>query len=93
VTQRNGYRDRLVATAGGDVELRIPKLRAEASIESLSEFAQLLQDLALVLPDTFFSVGDHPVRRRAIPRRATDHRRGTRVLAMTASASHVNALL
>jgi putative transposase len=25
-TQRNGYRDRLVTTAAGDVELRIPKL-------------------------------------------------------------------
>jgi putative transposase len=28
VAQRNGYRDRLVTTAAGDVELRIPKLRA-----------------------------------------------------------------
>jgi putative transposase len=25
VTQRNGYRDRLVSTSAGDVELRIPK--------------------------------------------------------------------
>jgi putative transposase len=27
VTERNGYRDRLLATQAGDVELRIPKLR------------------------------------------------------------------
>jgi putative transposase len=27
VTQRNGYRDRLLTTAAGDLELRIPKLR------------------------------------------------------------------
>jgi len=30
-TQRNGYRDRLVTTAAGDVELRIPKLRTGRS--------------------------------------------------------------
>jgi putative transposase len=27
VTERNGYRDRLLATQAGDIELRIPKLR------------------------------------------------------------------
>jgi putative transposase len=37
VTQRNGYRDRLVATAAGDVELRIPKLRAGSFFPSLLE--------------------------------------------------------
>ena len=31
VAQRNGYRDRLVTTGAGDVELRIPKLRAGSS--------------------------------------------------------------
>jgi putative transposase len=37
VTQRNGYRDRLVTTAAGDVELRIPKLRAGSFFPSLLE--------------------------------------------------------
>jgi transposase-like protein len=37
VTQRNGYRDRLVSTAAGDVELRIPKLRAGSFFPSLLE--------------------------------------------------------
>lgn len=35
--QRNGYRDRLVTTAAGDVELRIPKLRAGSFFPSLLE--------------------------------------------------------
>ena len=34
-TQRNGYRDRLVTTAAGDVELRIPKLRTGSFFPSL----------------------------------------------------------
>jgi putative transposase len=37
VAQRNGYRDRLVTTAAGDVELRIPKLRAGSFFPSLLE--------------------------------------------------------
>jgi putative transposase len=37
VTQRNGYRDRLVSTAAGDMELRIPKLRAGSFFPSLLE--------------------------------------------------------
>jgi len=37
VTQRNGYWDRLVSTAAGDVELRIPKLRAGSFFPSLLE--------------------------------------------------------
>jgi putative transposase len=37
VTQRNGYRDRLLTTAAGDVELRIPKLRAGSFFPSLLE--------------------------------------------------------
>jgi putative transposase len=37
VTHRNGYRDRLVSTAAGDVELRIPKLRAGSFFPSLLE--------------------------------------------------------
>src|SRR4029450_9034189 len=37
VTQRNGYRDRLVTTAAGDVELRMPKLRAGSFFPSLLE--------------------------------------------------------
>jgi putative transposase len=37
VTQRNGYRDRVVTTAAGDVELRIPKLRAGSFFPSLLE--------------------------------------------------------
>jgi putative transposase len=37
LTQRNGYRDRLVTTAAGDVELRIPKLRAGSFFPSLLE--------------------------------------------------------
>ncbi len=37
VAQRNGYRDRLVTTAAGDVELRIPKLRAGTFFPSLLE--------------------------------------------------------
>ena len=37
VARRNGYRDRLVTTAAGDVELRIPKLRAGAFFPSLLE--------------------------------------------------------
>jgi transposase-like protein len=36
-TQRNGYRDRLVTTAAGDVELRIPKLRTGSFFPSLLE--------------------------------------------------------
>ena len=35
--QRNGYRDRLVTTAAGDVELRIPKLRTGSFFPSLLE--------------------------------------------------------
>ena len=34
-TQRNGYRDRLLTTAAGDVELRIPKLRTGSFFPSL----------------------------------------------------------
>src|SRR6478735_10327241 len=34
-TQRNGYRDRLITTAAGDVELRIPKLRTGSFFPSL----------------------------------------------------------
>jgi Transposase, Mutator family len=37
VTQRNGFRDRLVSTAAGDVELGIPKLRAGSFFPSLLE--------------------------------------------------------
>jgi hypothetical protein len=37
VAQRNGYQDRLVTTAAGDVELRIPKLRAGSFFPSLLE--------------------------------------------------------
>jgi putative transposase len=37
VAQRNGYRDRLATTAAGDVELRIPKLRAGSFFPSLLE--------------------------------------------------------
>ena len=37
MTQRNGYRDRLVTTAAGDVELGIPKLRAGSFFPSLLE--------------------------------------------------------
>jgi putative transposase len=37
VTQRNGYRDRVLATTAGDVELRIPKLRAGSFFPSLLE--------------------------------------------------------
>jgi putative transposase len=37
IAQRNGYRDRLVTTAAGDVELRIPKLRAGTFFPSLLE--------------------------------------------------------
>ena len=37
VTQRNGYRDRLLATAAGDLELRIPKLRSGSFFPSLLE--------------------------------------------------------
>jgi transposase-like protein len=36
-TQRNGHRPKLIATAAGDVELAIPKLRRGASLPSLSE--------------------------------------------------------
>ena len=35
VTQRNGYRDRLLTTAAGDLELRIPKLRTGSFFPSL----------------------------------------------------------
>jgi putative transposase len=37
MTQRNGYRDRVVTTAAGDVELRIPKLCAGSFFPSLLE--------------------------------------------------------
>jgi Transposase, Mutator family len=37
VTQRNGYRDRVLATTAGDVELRIPRLRAGSFFPSLLE--------------------------------------------------------
>jgi putative transposase len=37
VAQRNGYRDRLLSTAAGDVELRIPKLRAGSFFPALLE--------------------------------------------------------
>ena len=37
VAQRNGYRDRVLATTAGDVELRIPKLRAGSFFPSLLE--------------------------------------------------------
>jgi len=35
--QRNGHRDRLLTTAAGDVELKIPKLRAGSFFPSLLE--------------------------------------------------------
>ena len=37
VTQRNGHRDRLLTTAAGDLELRIPKLRTGSFFPSLLE--------------------------------------------------------
>src|SRR5215467_8358092 len=37
VTQRNGYRDRMLTTAAGDLELRIPKLRSGSFFPSLLE--------------------------------------------------------
>jgi putative transposase len=37
VTQRNGHRDRLLTTAAGDLELRIPKLRSGSFFPSLLE--------------------------------------------------------
>jgi hypothetical protein len=37
VTQRNGYRDRLLTMAAGDLELRIPKLRTGSFFPSLLE--------------------------------------------------------
>lgn len=37
VTRRNGYRDRTLTTAAGDLELRIPKLRAGSFFPSLLE--------------------------------------------------------
>lgn len=37
VTRRNGYRDRPLTTAAGDVELRIPKLRSGSFFPSLLE--------------------------------------------------------
>ncbi|WP_030512650.1 IS256 family transposase, partial [Microbispora rosea] len=36
-TQRNGYRDRLLTTAAGDLELKIPKLRSGSFFPSLLE--------------------------------------------------------
>jgi putative transposase len=42
VTQRNGYRDRLLTTAAGDVELRIPKLRTGSFFPSLLERRRLI---------------------------------------------------
>src|SRR6478752_247259 len=40
-TQRNGYRDRLVTTAAGDVELRIPKLGSSDPARWLRRVPQL----------------------------------------------------
>jgi transposase-like protein len=37
ITQRNGYRDRILTTAAGDLELRIPKLRTGSFFPSLLE--------------------------------------------------------
>jgi putative transposase len=37
LTQRNGHRSRLLATTAGDLELRIPKLRAGSFFPSLLE--------------------------------------------------------
>src|SRR5215472_8190264 len=37
VTRRNGYRDRMLTTAAGDLELRIPKLRSGSFFPSLLE--------------------------------------------------------
>ncbi len=37
VARRNGYRDRTLTTAAGDLELRIPKLRSGSSFPSLLE--------------------------------------------------------
>jgi putative transposase len=37
VGERNGYRDRLLATQAGDIELRIPKLRSGSFFPSLLE--------------------------------------------------------
>jgi putative transposase len=37
MTQRNGHRDRLLTTAAGDLELRIPKLRSGSFFPSLLE--------------------------------------------------------
>jgi putative transposase len=37
VTQRNGYRERMLTTSAGDLELRIPKLRAGSFFPSLLE--------------------------------------------------------
>jgi putative transposase len=37
VTWRNGYRDRMLTTAAGDLELRIPKLRSGSFFPSLLE--------------------------------------------------------
>jgi putative transposase len=53
VTHRNGYRDRLVTTAAGDVELRIPKLRAGAFFPSLLERRWIDQALFAVVMEAY----------------------------------------
>ena len=60
VTQRNGYRDRLVSTAAGDVELRIPKLRAGSFFPSLLERRRRI-DQALFASGPEQPPGERPV--------------------------------
>jgi putative transposase len=75
VTQRNGYRDRLVATTAGDVELRIPKLRAGSFFPSLLERRRRIdQALFAVVIDGLRARGFHPQGRR--PRRRPRGRLG-----------------
>jgi putative transposase len=65
LTQRNGYRDRLVTTAAGDVELRIPKLRAGSFFPSLLERRRRIdQALFAVVIDGLRARGFHPQGRR-----------------------------
>jgi hypothetical protein len=52
VTDRNGYRDRLLATQAGDVELRIPKLRKGTFFPEILEPRRRIDQALLPVPSS-----------------------------------------
>jgi hypothetical protein len=60
LAQRNGHRPRLLATTAGDLELRIPKLRAGSFFPSLLERRRRVDQALFAVVMEAYMAGSHP---------------------------------